>query len=394
MGLLGGIRILDLSRMLAGPYGSMLMADMGAEVIKIEEPNGGDPIRRMGPPFVQGESAYFISINRNKKSVTLDLGTDRGREVFFRLVGVSDVVYDNFRPGVMERLGCDYERLRQRNPRIISCSVSAFGQEGPYRDLPAFDLILQAMGGAMSITGEPGRAPVRMGLPMGDLAGGLFAAYAVAGALYQRERTGQGLRIDLGLLDCQVSLLTYVAQYFFADGHVPGPVGSAHQSVIPYQAFKTQDISIVIAVFAEKFWAKLCNVLGRPDLVEDPRFQTNVLRHRHRDELIRILEEAFASRRGEEWLRALREEGIPAGPINTVDRVLRDPQVLHRRMVVEMDHPVCGKVPTLGIPIKLDAGEANIRPSPRLGEHTEEILGNLAALSPAELTKLRLAQVI
>ena len=232
--LFDGVRILDLSRMLAGPYGSMLLADLGAEVIKIEEPGGGDPMRAMGPPFLgkggdERESAYFLSINRNKKSIALDLERPEGRRVFHDLCRVADVVWENFRPGVMARLGCAPETLRRLNGRLVVCSISAFGQEGPYREWPAFDLALQAMGGGMSLTGEAGRPPARMGLPMGDLAGGMFGALAVAGALFRRERTGEGAYFDLSLLDCQVSLLTYVAQYFWADGRVPGRVGSTKE---------------------------------------------------------------------------------------------------------------------------------------------------------------------
>jgi formyl-CoA transferase/CoA:oxalate CoA-transferase len=392
--LLEGVTVLDLTRMLAGPYGSLLLADLGAEVIKIEEPAGGDPVRAMGPPFIQGESAYFISINRSKKSLTLDLSTPQGRQVFLRLVRTADVVLDNFRPGILEKLGVDYSVLRRITPRIIACSISAFGQDGPYRSLPAFDLILQAMGGAMSITGEPNRDPVRMGIPMGDLAGGLFGAMAVTAALFRRERTGEGGYIDLSLLDCQVSLLTYVAQYFLATGEVSGPVGSAHATIVPYQAFKTKDVHIVIAIFTEKFWSQFCNVIGRPDMVEDPRFATNRERRAHRHELIPILEEIFAARTGEEWLVDLRAEGIPAGPINTVNRVLSDPQVLHRGMVAEVDHPVCGRLKVVGNPVKAFPGDAErLRPPPVLGQHTEEVLRR-AGYTPAEIEELRREKVI
>ena len=392
--LLEGVTVLDLTRMLAGPYGALLLADLGAEVIKIEDPVGGDPVRGMGPPFIQGESAYFISINRNKKSLTLNLTTPRGREVFLRLVQKADVVLDNFRPGILERLGVAYSALRRINPRIVACSISGFGQDGPYRSLPAFDLILQAMGGAMSITGEPNRDPVRMGIPMGDLAGGLFGAMAVSAALFQRERTGEGRYIDLSLLDCQASLLTYVAQYFLVTGEVPGPVGSAHASAVPYQAFKTKDIHIVIAIFTERFWSQFCNVIGRPDLVEDPRFATNRERHAHRNDLVPILEGIFATRTGEEWLKDLRAEGIPSGPINTVDRVLSDPQVLHRGMVLEVDHPVCGRLKVVGNPVKaLPADGETLRPPPVLGQHTEEVLRR-AGYSTEEINSLRGEKII
>jgi formyl-CoA transferase/CoA:oxalate CoA-transferase len=392
--LLEGVTILDLTRMLAGPYGSLLLADLGAEVIKVEDPAGGDPIRQMGPPFINGESAYFISVNRNKKSLTLDLTSPRGREVFHRLARSADAVLDNFRPGILEKLGVDYGSLRAVNPRIISCSISAFGQDGPYRSLPAFDLILQAMGGGMSITGEPGRDPVRMGIPLGDLAGGLFGGFAVAAALFRRERSGEGQYIDLSLLDCQVSLLTYVAQYFLASGEIPGPVGSSHASAVPYQAFRTKDLHIAIAVFTEKFWSKLCNVIGRPDLVEDPRFVTNSQRHAHRRELTPILEDIFLGRTGEEWLQALREEGIPSGPINTVDRVLSDPQVLHRGMLAEMEHPVCGRLKVLGNPVRtIPDGKQTFRPPPALGQHTVEILERVG-YSTQEILRLRQERVI
>ncbi|HEV8672636.1 MAG TPA: CoA transferase [Methylomirabilota bacterium] len=388
--LFAGVRVLDLSRMLAGPYGSMLLADLGAEVIKIEEPGGGDPMRAMGPPFLDGESAYFLAINRNKKSVVLDLERPEGREVFLDLCRVADVVWENFRPGVMARLGCEPATLRGLNPRLIVCSISAFGQSGPYRDWPAFDLALQAMGGAMSITGEEGRPPVRMGLPMGDLAGGMFGALAVAGALFRRAQTGEGTTIDLSLLDCQVSLLTYVAQYYWTDGRVPGRVGSGHASVVPYQAFATQDGFLVVAVFAEKFWTSFCRAIDRSDLVADPRFDSNPKRVERKAELIPLLEAIFLARATSEWLARLQREGVPAAPIQRVDQVLSDPQVLLREMVVDLEHPKVGTVKTLGTPIK-PAGAPPFHPAPppALGEHTDAILGGLLGYPPARLEALR-----
>jgi len=395
MSLFRGVRVLDLSRMLAGPYGSLLLGDLGAEVIKIEEPEGGDPMRGMGPPFLPGgESAYFVAVNRNKKSVALDLARPAGRQVFLDLVRVADVVWDNFRPGVMERLGADYATLARINPRIIACSLSAYGQEGPYRDYPAFDLALQAMGGAMSITGEAGRAPARMGLPMGDLAGGLFGAFAVAGALFRREQTGQGSRIDLSLLDCQVSLLTYIAQYFWTDGKVPGPMGSGHASVVPYQALAARDGYLVVAVFAEKFWAGFCRAIGLPNLERDPRFESNSRRLEHSHALLPILEEVLKTRTVADWLEALRREGVPAAPIQSVDQVLSDPQVGLRRMVVEMAHPRHGPLPTLGTPIKVDGDMGpDVRPAPDLGAHTEEVLHGLLGYSSERLRALRAEKV-
>ncbi len=396
--LLAGVRVLDLSRMLAGPYGSLLLADLGAEVIKIEEPEGGDPMRAMGPPFLGDggdESAYFLAINRNKQSVALDLERPEGREVFLDLCRVADVVWENFRPGVMARLGCDPRLLREVNPRLVVCSISAFGQSGPYRDWPAFDLALQAMGGAMSLTGEEGRPPARMGLPMGDLAGGMFGALAVAGALVQRARTGEGAVIDLSLLDCQLSLLTYVAQYYWADGRVPGRVGSGHLSVVPYQAFPTKDGDLVVAVFAEKFWAAFCRAVERPELAQDPRFASNVKRVEHKAELVPLLEALFPARPTAEWLARMQREGVPAAPINRVDQVLADPQVLLREMVVELDHPKLGTVKTLGTPIK-PAGAPPFRPAPppALGEHTEPVLRGLLGYSAERLESLRARRVI
>jgi crotonobetainyl-CoA:carnitine CoA-transferase CaiB-like acyl-CoA transferase len=394
--LFEGVRVLDLSRMLAGPYGSMLLADLGAEVIKVEEPDGGDPMRVMGPPFLpEGESAYFLSINRNKKSVALDLTKPAGREVFLDLAAQADVVWENFRPGVLERLGLHYAALAAVNPRLILCSISAYGQDGPYRDWPAFDLALQAMGGAMSLTGEEGGRPVRMGLPMGDLAGGMFGAFAVAGALFRRGRTGQGAHVDLSLLDCQVSLLTYVAQYFWADGRVPGRMGSGHASVVPYQALATRDGHLIIAIFAEKFWGGFCRAVEHPEWEADPRFATNRSRVANRAALMTLVETAFVERTTEEWLARLHAAGVPAAPILAVDRVLTDPQVTHRRMVVDVEHPRHGPLPTLGTPIKVDgAMELPVTAAPGLGEHTDAVLGGLLKYPAARLAALRREGVI
>ena len=389
--LFAGVRVLDLSRMLAGPYGSMLMADLGAEVIKVEDPEGGDPMRQMGPPFLPGgESAYFLSINRNKKSVALDLTRPAGRDVFLDMARAADVVWDNFRPGILDRLGLGHARLAEVNPRLVCCSLSAFGQEGPYRDWPAFDLALQAMGGGMSLTGEDGRAPVRMGLPIGDLAGGMFGAFAVAGALFRRERTGQGATVDLSLLDCQVSMLTYLAQYFWTDAKVPGPMGSGHSSVVPYQALAAADGHLVVAVFAEKFWGHFCRAIERPDLEGDARFARNTDRVRHCDLLIPLLEERFRSRRVDEWLERLRREGVPAAPINRLDRVLSDPQVLSRGMVLNVEHPREGTQPVLGNPIKVDGQLGlDVAAAPALGEHTDEVLSGLLGYSSERIAALR-----
>ena len=326
--MLRGIRVLDLTRMLAGPYATMLLADLGAEVIKVEEP-AGDPIRRMGPPFeADGRAAYFMAVNRNKKSVVLDLRKEEDRGRFLELVKTADVVIDNFRAGVIERLGVTAGVLRAARPDLVTCSMTAFGSDGPYRELPAF---------------------------------------AVCAALVQRDRSGRGEHIDLALLDVQVSLLTYIAQYYLTDGKVPGPVGTGHQSVVPYQAFPTADGFVVVAVFVENFWAPLCKVLGAPELVE--RHPDNASRVAARDELVPNLEARFLQQNTDEWVRELWAAGVPSGPVNTLDRVLSDPQVLHRRMVVSD-----GERRLIGNPIKTGT-EGTFTPAPELGAHNGEYLG-------------------
>jgi crotonobetainyl-CoA:carnitine CoA-transferase CaiB-like acyl-CoA transferase len=375
--LLTGAIVLDLTQMLSGPYASLLLADLGARVIKIEDTGKGDRIRGMGPHFNQGESAYFLAVNRNKESVCLDLRKEDDRETFYKLVEKADVVLDNFRPRVLQKLGLEYETLKARNPKIIHLSLSAFGQDGPYRENPAFDLTLQALSGAMSVTGEPSRDPVRLGLPMGDLAGGSFAALAIAAALFRREQTGEGARIDMSLLDSMVSLLTYMAGYYWHSGVIPEPIGSGHQSVVPYQAFKTQTIYVIIAVFVEKFWKALCEVLGIPEIADDKRFDSNLGRLENKDVLIPILQDRFLTRSGEEWLAALTEAEVPCAPVHTLDRVLIDPQVLHRGMVAQVDHPRCGTLKVLGNPFVVEEVERIYKPAPLLGQHTESILREL-----------------
>ncbi|HXZ37888.1 MAG TPA: CoA transferase [Thermodesulfobacteriota bacterium] len=391
---LSGVRILDLSQLLAGPYGSMILADLGAEVIKIEKPGEGEIGRGMPPHFFHGESVYFISINRNKKSMTLDLKAPEGLEVFYRLVGVSDVVYDNFRPGTLEKLRIDYESLRKINPRIISCSISGYGQTGPFKDSPAFDLIIQARGGIMSYTGEPGQMPVRMGAPMGDLAGGMFAVQAVEAALYQREKTGQGQRIDLSLLDCQIALLIYRGLYYLYGGEIAQPVGSGHVSAIPIRAFKTKTFDIVIDANTDKFFQELCGAMGLQELLSDPRFPSRPYRLKNKEALYKILEETFLKKTGEEWLKLL-EGRVPVGPINTVDMALNDPQILSRNMVVEATHRTGEKMKLLGTPIKMSqAEEREFTPPPALGEHTDQVLADLLKFSPKEVQRLREKKIV
>jgi crotonobetainyl-CoA:carnitine CoA-transferase CaiB-like acyl-CoA transferase len=368
---LEGIRIVDLTHYLAGPYATMLMADMGAEVIKVESPEG-DPIRKMGPPFEpDGFSPYFRAINRNKRSVVLDLRNPEEKALLLELVKTADAVIDNFRYGVMQRLGLTHQELVKVKPDLITCSITAFGEDGPYRDLPAFDLILQAMSGGMSITGEPGGRPTRAGVPIGDLGGGIFTAFAICAAIIRRHRTGLGQHIDIALLDVQVSLLTYVAQYYATDGKVPQATGASHSSTVPYQAFQTADGYLVTGLLAEHFWPKFCSALERPDLVE--RYPTNPDRVAARSTLVPLLEGIFRQRPTEEWIQRLVGAGVPVGPLNTIDKVMSDPQVKHRGMVAsDGEHLV------LGNPVKTGDPDT-YSPAPRLGQHSDEILGPLRA---------------
>lgn len=393
-GPLKGVRVIDLSMMLAGPSGSMLMGDMGAEIIKVE-PLAGDETR-VGPPYFYGEnSAYFYSINRNKKSVVLDLKSPEGRQVLYDLVKKADVVYDNYRPGVTDRLQTDYETLKKYNPKIICCSISTYGYDGPYRDRPGYDLIVQAMSGGMSITGEPGGSPVRAGIPLGDLVGGLLAVHGVLGAIIHRQKTGEGQRLEVSLLDGQVYLLTYIAQYYFHSGNIPGPIGSGHQSLVPYQAFKTKDIQIVIVAHQDHHFQRLCKAIGKPEWAEDPRFSNRTKRLENKSALIPMMEAHLMTRTGDEWLEAIHQAGVPAGPINTLDRVLSDPQVLTRKMVVEIDGPGKEKIKTIGNPLKMGKTPIDTftRP-PMLGEHTREVLMNLLGYSTEKIEGLRQKGVV
>ncbi len=386
--LLSGVRILDLSHMLAGPYGSQLLSDLGAEVINIEPP-GGDPIRQMGPYFAAGESAYFLSINRNKKSICLDLKSVEGRQTFLDLVARSDVAYENFRPGVLERLELGYEILKRAKADVILCSISGYGRNGPRHDQPAFDLALQALGGSMSVTGEREGPPLRLGLPMGDLAGGMFAALAVAAALNRRAQTGQGAHIDVSLLDGQVSLLSYMAQYYLISGQVPQPWGAQHESVVPYNAFGTADGYLVVAIFSQKFWVAFCQALALEELIEDQRFATNADRRQHREGLNEILARRFRTRTTAEWMDRLQAAGVPANPIQDVAEVMADPQVLARDMRVSVEHPAIGTLELVGSPIKVVDTEASFVAPPLLGQHTEEVLADLLGYSAEKIAALQ-----
>jgi crotonobetainyl-CoA:carnitine CoA-transferase CaiB-like acyl-CoA transferase len=391
---LSNIRILDLSLIMAGPYCTLILGDLGAEVIKIERPGVGEGARGVPPHFFEGESAYFIAMNRNKKSMTLDLKSPKGKEIFYELAKKSDVVVDNFRPGVMKKLGVDYDILKGVNPRIICCSISGYGETGPSKDRPAFDLIIQARGGIMSYTGEPGRMPARMGAPMGDLAGGLFAANGVLAALYQREQTGQGQKVDISLLDCQISLLTYRAQYYFVGNEIAQPVGSGHTSIHPIRAFKTKTFDIVIDFNTQSIFIEFCNVIGNPEMAENPKFNSRENRLKNKEELYDFLEKTFLTKTGEEWLELL-DKKVPIGPINRIDKALADPQILSRNMVPEVDYGKGKKLKILGNPIKMsEIDEEVFRRPPRLGENAEQILRELLQYAPEEIEELRNQKII
>jgi crotonobetainyl-CoA:carnitine CoA-transferase CaiB-like acyl-CoA transferase len=379
---------------MAGPYCTLILGDLGAQVIKVERPGVGEGARGVPPHFFEGESAYFIAMNRNKKSMTLDLKSPKGKEIFYELAKKSDVVVDNFRPGVMKKLGVDYDTLKGINPRIICCSISGYGETGPSKDRPAFDLIIQARGGIMSYTGEPGRMPARMGAPMGDLAGGLFAANGALAALYQREQTGRGQKLDISLLDCQISLLTYRAQYYFVGNEIAQPVGSGHTSIHPIRAFKTKTFDIVIDFNTQSIFIEFCNVIGNPEMAQNPKFNSRENRLKNKEELYDFLEKTFLTKTGEEWLELL-DKKVPIGPINRIDKALADPQILSRNMVPEVDYGKGKKLKILGNPIKMSEIEEEVfRRPPRLGEHTEQVLTELLHYSLEEVEELRNQKII
>jgi crotonobetainyl-CoA:carnitine CoA-transferase CaiB-like acyl-CoA transferase len=391
---LADIRILDLTLIMAGPYCTLILGDLGAEVIKIEKPGVGEGARGMPPYFIEGESAYFIAMNRNKKSLALDLKNAKGREIFYDLAKKADIVVDNFRPGTVKKLGIDFDTLKNINPRIICCSISGYGQTGPFKDRPAFDLVIQARGGIMSYTGEPGRMPVRMGAPMGDLSGGLFAAHGILAALFQRERTGRGQKIDISLLDCQTSLLTYRAQFYFVGKEIAQAVGSGHVSAHPIGAFRTKTFDVVIDANTENIFAELCRAIGAPDLCLHPKFNSRKNRLQNKDELYALLEKTFREKTGEEWM-AILEGRVPIAPINTIDKALSDPQTLSRNMVVDIDYGKEQKLKIVGNPIKMSEVEQEVfKKPPRLGEHTEEILTRILNYSPETIGELRQQKII
>ncbi len=374
---LTGIRVLDLTRMLAGPYGTLILADLGADVIKIEEPRIGDPTRR-NIPMVGDESTYFMALNRGKRSITLDLKTEEGRGQFLTLVKEADVVVENYRPGVMQRLGLSYQDLCKVKPDIILCSISGYGQTGPLKHKISFDLVNQAMAGIMSVTGEEGRPPVRIGLPAGDLAGGIFGALGILATLFGRRRTGRGAHIDIGLHDLLVSLLGYVAQLYFTTGEVPGPVGSGHHHIAPYRAFEAKDGYFVIAAFTQIFWLKFVKTMNMPELAEDPRFADITSRKHNKLALYEIIDPIFPTKTVDEWVEIFRVGDVPAARMNTVGEALECEQAVVRDIVFSYDHPTVGTMRTAGTPFIADGRPwRTLVPPPILGQHNDEILGPL-----------------
>ncbi len=394
---LEGIRVLDLTRALAGPYCTMMLGDLGADVIKVEQPGRGDESRGWGPPFVgqpygpyPGESAYFLSANRNKRSLTVNLKAAEGQEIIRRLAARSDVLIENFRTGTLEEMGLGYPDLRAVNPRLVYCSISGYGRTGPYANRPGYDFVIQAEGGLMGITGPEEGPPYRLGIPIVDITAGMFAATAVLAAIRARDQTGEGQWVDLSLLDTAAALLTNVASNYLVGGEAPRRLGNAHPNITPYEAFPARDRWFALAVANERQWAILCEAIGHPELKEDPRFANNNARVSNRAALRPILDAAFQTRDAAEWLAMFEKAGLPCGPINSIPDVFAHPQAQARDMVLSVEHPTVGTVRFPGFPYKLSATPAVVRrPPPRLGEHTEEVLVALLGYSADEVANLR-----
>ncbi len=392
---LAGFRILDLSRVLAGPYCTMLLGDLGAEVIKVERPGLGDDTRAWGPPFVGGESAYYLCANRNKKSLTVNLKAPAGQDIIRQLARMSDVLVENFRVGELATLGLGYEDLKPLNPGLVYCSITGYGQTGPDKDLPGYDFIIQGRGGVMSITGEPEGEPMKVGVAVVDITAGLFAANAIQAALLARSRTGRGQAVDIALLDAQVAWLANVASSYLMSGQRPQRFGNAHPTIVPYQTFRARDGYFCLAVGNDGQWRNLCEVLQHPELARDGRFATNPQRVQHREELIARLQDIFATDSIAVWLRKIAAAGVPCGPVQTLDQVFTDPQVLARSMVWTVPHPTAGEVRFVGSPLKLsEAPVSSSAPPPLLGEHTYEVLTGLLGYTPEYVDRLRAEGVV
>jgi crotonobetainyl-CoA:carnitine CoA-transferase CaiB-like acyl-CoA transferase len=405
-GPLSHIRALDLSRVLAGPWCGQNLADLGAEVIKLERPGIGDDSRAFGPPWLKDkdgkethEAAYFASANRGKKSVTVNLSRPEGQRIVRELARRSDVLVENYKVGDLARYGLGYEDLKRLNPRLVYCSVTGFGQTGPYRERPGYDFMIQGMGGVMSITGErddlPGGGPQRVGIPIADIMTGMYATIAILAALAYRERSGRGQHLDLALLDAQVGVLANQGMNYLATGVAPARLGNAHPNIVPYQPFRTRDGDVILACGNDNLFRKFCEVAGCGHLAKDPRFETNAKRVENRAEITRLLAGIFARRTTKEWCEALDAAGVPNGPINNIAQVFEEPQVAARGMRIELDHPLAGRVPLIASPMRFsETALEHKRPPPVLGQHTDEVLRGLLGMGDAEIARLRSAGVI
>jgi formyl-CoA transferase len=390
---LSGIKVLDLSTMMAGPFGAMIMADLGADVIKVETLDG-DGTRTFQPHFKDGDSLYYHSLNKNKKSIAIDLKSEKGLSIFYELVKKVDVVWDNFRAGVKEKLKVDYDSVVKYNPKVISCSITAFGSDNPYDDnQPSFDLCVQAMSGVLDMTGDPDRPPVKMGVPMADLGSGWYAVVGVLAALVAREKTGKGQKVDVAMLDGLASLHTYEAAYYLNSKIVPTRIGTAHRSVVPYQIFPTKSIYIAIVGTLDKFWVSICNVLGMPECATDERFRTLQGRFKNRALVVSMMSEKLMQRDCEEWVEEFRRVKVPCGPVNPMDKALNEPLLLARNMVIEVERGG-ENIKLLGNPVKMSGNKDVYTAPPRLGENTDEILSRMVGLGTEEIAKLRQESVI
>ena len=386
---LEGIRVLDFTRVLAGPFCTMVLGDLGAEVLKVEKPSTGDDSRSFGP-YEGGESAYFMSINRNKKSMTLNLKDPESVKLIKEMIPHFDVLVENFRPGVMKKLGLSYEELSEINPKLVYASSCGFGQTGPYSSLPAYDLILQGMGGIMSITGMDAEHPTKVGSSIADIFAGVFCAIGILAALRHREKTGKGQQVDISMLDCQVAILENAIARYFVNGESPEPMGNRHPSISPFATFHTSDGFLNIAVGNDAIWERFCGLIGRDELAEDPRFVSNESRNNNFDELKGILDGIIAEDSTDSWIERLREAKVPCGPINNIGHVVNDPQVLYREMIVDVDHPTVGSTKIPGSPIKMSETSGTVyKAAPVLGEDLMEVLSSLLGKSESEIEKLK-----
>ena len=386
---LNDIKVLDLTRVLAGPYATMLLGDLGAEVIKIEQPGTGDESRNFGP-FKNGFSLYFMSVNRGKRSVTLNLKTERGRAIFKQLLDQTDILVENFRPGTMEKLGLDYGTLKSEYPSLIYAACSGFGQTGPYAQQGAYDMIIQGMGGIISITGEPDGPPVRVGTSISDITAALFTTIGILSALHHRNQTGHGQFVDVAMLDSLVAVLENAVVRYFATGEAPKPLGARHPAITPFEAFASADGHVIIALGNDTLWAKFCEHVGRQALISDKRFRTNADRTENHDQLFPILSEILSQRTTDDWIDALGNIGVPCGPINAMDKVVTHPQVQAREMITRVAHQITGEVEVPGVPIKLSETPGSVdAPAPSLGEHTTQVLTGLLKMDTDEVEQLR-----